>query len=198
VIAYLKGTLTERAPTRIVVDVGGVGYEVLVPLSTSEKMPETGKDVKLLTYHHVREDADSLFGFATPAEREVFEILLTVKGIGPKVALGILSGTSVERFKQAVAAGDADTLATIPGIGKKTSQRIVMELAEKFGPPLGPLEALAARALAPEAGQAVEALVRLGVLPQKAKVAVEAVLQKTKGAGGLAVEEVVRRALAEV
>ena len=197
-IAYLKGILAEKAPTRIVVDVGGVGYEVLVPLSTSEKMPEAGKDVKLLTYHHVREDADSLFGFATPAEREVFEILLTVKGIGPKVALGILSGTSVERFKQAVAAGDSDTLATIPGIGKKTSQRIVMELAEKFGPPLGPLEALAARALAPEAGQAVEALVRLGVLPQKAKVAVEAVLQKTKGAGGLAVEEVVRRALAEV
>ena len=194
-IAYLKGTLTERAPTRIVVDVGGVGYEVLVPLSTSEKMPETGKDVKLLTYHHVREDADSLFGFATPAEREVFEILLTVKGIGPKVALGILSGTSVEHFKQAVAAGDADTLATIPGIGKKTSQRIVMELAEKFGPPLGPLEALAARALPTEAVQAVEALVRLGVLPQKAKVAVEAVLQKTKG---LSVEDVVRRALAEV
>jgi Holliday junction DNA helicase RuvA len=101
----------------------------------------------------------------------------------------------VERFKQAVAAGDTDTLATIPGIGKKTSQRIVMELAEKFGPPLGPLEALAARALPTEAVQAVEALVRLGVLPQKAKVAVEAVLQKTKG---LAVEEVVRRALAEV
>jgi Holliday junction DNA helicase RuvA len=198
VIAYLKGTLTERAPTRIVVDVGGVGYEVLVPLSTSDAMPETGKDVKLLTYHHVREDADSLFGFATPAEREVFEILLTVKGIGPKVALGILSGTSVERFKQAVAAGDSDTLATIPGIGKKTSQRIVMELAEKFGPPLGPLEALAARALPTEAVQAVEALVRLGVLPQKAKVAVEAVLQKTRGRGGLAVEEVVRRALAEV
>jgi Holliday junction DNA helicase RuvA len=194
-IAYLKGTLTEKAPTRVVVDVGGVGYEVLVPLSTSENLPAPGREVRVLTYHHVREDADSLFGFATPAEREVFEILLTVKGIGPKVALGILSGTSVERFKQAVASGDTDTLAMIPGIGKKTSQRIVMELAEKFGPPLGPLEALAARALPTEAVQAVEALVRLGVLPQKAKVAVEAVLQKTKG---LAVEEVVRRALAEV
>jgi Holliday junction DNA helicase RuvA len=194
-IAYLKGTLAEKAPTRVVVDVGGVGYEVLVPLSTADVMPETGKDVKLLTYHHVREDSDALYGFATPAEREVFEILLTVKGIGPKVALGILSGTSIARFKQAVAAGDADTLATIPGIGKKTSQRIVLELAEKFGPPL---DALTVPALAKEAGQAVEALVRLGVLPQKAKVAVEAVLQKTKGAGGLAVEEVVRRALAEV
>jgi Holliday junction DNA helicase RuvA len=194
-IAFLKGILAEKAPTRIVVEAHGVGYEVLVPLSTSDVMPEAGKDVKLLTYHHVREDADSLFGFATPAEREVFEILLTVKGIGPKVALGILSGTSIARFKQAVAAGDADTLATIPGIGKKTSQRIVLELAEKFGPPL---DALTVPALAPEAGQAVEALVRLGVLPQKAKVAVEAVLQKTKGAGGLAVEEVVRRALAEV
>jgi Holliday junction DNA helicase RuvA len=194
-IAYLKGTLTEKAPTRVVVDVGGVGYEVLVPLSTSENLPAPGREVRVLTYHHVREDADSLFGFATPAEREVFEILLTVKGIGPKVALGILSGTSVERFKQAVASGDTDTLAMIPGIGKKTSQRIVMELAEKFGPLLGPLEALAARALPTEAVQAVEALVRLGVLPQKAKVAVEAVLQKTKG---LAVEEVVRRALAEV
>jgi Holliday junction DNA helicase RuvA len=194
-IAYLKGILAEKAPTRIVVEAHGVGYEVLVPLSTSEKMPEAGKDVKLLTYHHVREDSDALYGFATPAEREVFEILLTVKGIGPKVALGILSGTSVERFKQAVAAGDSDTLATIPGIGKKTSQRIVLELAEKFGPPL---DALTVPALAKEAGQAVEALVRLGVLPQKAKVAVEAVLQKTKGAGGLAVEEVVRRALAEV
>jgi Holliday junction DNA helicase RuvA len=194
-IAYLKGTLTEKAPTRIVVEAGGVGYEVLVPLSTSEKMPEAGKDVKLLTYHHVREDTDSLFGFATPAEREVFEILLTVKGIGPKVALGILSGTSVERFKQAVAAGDTETLATIPGIGKKTSQRIVMELAEKFGPPPGPLDALTVPGLAPEAGQAVSALVALGILPQKARAAVEAVTRKEKG---LSVEAVVRRALAEV
>jgi Holliday junction DNA helicase RuvA len=191
-IAYLKGTLTEKAPTRVVVDVGGVGYEVLVPLSTSEKLPTPGREVRVLTYHHVREDADSLFGFATPAEREVFEILLTVKGIGPKVALGILSGTSVERFKQAVAAGDSDMLATIPGIGKKTSQRIVMELAEKFG---SPLDALTVPALAPETGQAVSALVALGILPQKARAAVEAVNRKEKG---LSVEDVVRRALAEV
>lgn len=191
-IAYLKGTLTEKAPTRIVVEAGGVGYEVLVPLSTSEKLPEAGREVRVLTYHHVREDSDSLFGFATPAEREVFETLLTVKGIGPKVALGILSGTSVERFKQAVAAGDSDALTTIPGIGKKTSQRIVLELREKFGPPL---DALTGPALAPEAGQAVQALVALGVLPQKARAAVEAVNRKEKG---LSVEAVVRRALAEV
>jgi len=191
-IVSLKGTLAEKAPTRIVIAVGGVGYEVLVPLSTSEKLPGAGREVQILTYHHVREDTDALYGFATPGEREVFEILLTVKGIGPKVALGILSGSSVERFKQAVAAGDSDALTTIPGIGKKTSQRIVVELKEKFGPPL---EALTIPAVSSEAHQAVSALVTLGVLPQKARMAVEAVTQKEKG---LSVEEVVRRALGEV
>lgn len=191
-IAYLKGTLTEKAPTRIVVEAGGVGYEVLIPLSTSEKLPGEGKEVRVLTYHHVREDSDALYGFATPSEREVFETLLTVKGIGPKVALGILSGSSVERFKEAVAAGDADALTAIPGIGKKTSQRIVVELREKFGPPA---EALAVPLQAPGAAQAISALVTLGVLPQKARAAVEAVTLKDKG---LSVEEVVRRALAEV
>jgi Holliday junction DNA helicase RuvA len=191
-IAYLKGTLTEKAPTRIVVEAGGVGYEVLIPLSTSEKLPGEGKEVRVLTYHHVREDSDALYGFATPSEREVFEILLTVKGIGPKVALGILSGTSVERFKEAVAAGDSDALTAIPGIGKKTSQRIVVELREKFGPPA---EALTVSLPVPGAAQAISALVTLGVMPQKARAAVEAVTQKDEG---LSVEEVVRRALAEV
>ncbi len=195
-IAYLKGLLAEKAPTRIVVEAGGVGYEVLVPLSTSEAMPEAGQPVQVLTYHHVREDSDALYGFATAGEREVFETLLTVKGIGPKVALGILSGSSVARFKQAVAAGDSDALTTIPGIGKKTSQRIVVELREKFPEASsGQAGLLAARALPTEAAQAVSALVALGVLPQKAKVAVETVNRKEKG---LAVEEVVRRALAEV
>lgn len=191
-IAYLKGTLTEKAPTRLVVEAGGVGYEVLVPLSTSEKLPDAGKSVQVLTYHHVREDSDMLYGFATPSEREVFEILLTVKGIGPKVALGILSGTSVERFKEAVAAGDVDALTTIPGIGKKTSQRIVVELREKFGPPI---EAITVPIAAPETAQAISALITLGVLPQKARVAVEAVTQKDKG---LPVAEVVRKALSEI
>lgn len=189
-IAYLKGILAEKAPTRIVVEVGGVGYEVLVPLSTSEELPEVGKSVQVLTYHHVREDAVQLFGFTTAAEREVFEILLTVKGIGPKVALGILSGSSVERFKQAVAAGDSDALTTIPGIGKKTSQRIVVELREKFGPPVDALTAPA-----PDAAQAISALVVLGVSPQAARAAVEAVTRKR---GGMSVEEVVRRALTEI
>ena len=165
---------------------------MLIPLSTSEKLPGEGKEVRVLTYHHVREDSDALYGFATPAEREVFETLLTVKGIGPKVALGILSGSSVERFKEAVAAGDADALTAIPGIGKKTSQRIVVELREKFGPPV---EALTVPLQAPGAAQAISALVTLGVMPQKARAAVEAVTQKNKG---LSVEEVVRRALAEV
>ncbi len=193
-IAYLKGLLAEKAPTRIVVEAGGVGYEVLVPLSTAEALPAAGQPVQVLTYHHVREDSDALYGFATAGEREVFETLLTVKGIGPKVALGILSGSSVARFKQAVAAGDSDALITIPGIGKKTSQRIVVELREKFGPPGGPVETCHGMSL-PEAAQAVSALVALGVLPQKAKVAVETVNRKEKG---LTVEEVVRRALAEV
>lgn len=191
-IAYLKGLLTEKAPTRVVVEAGGVGYEVLVPLSTAEALPETGQDVRVLTYHHVREDAALLFGFATEGEREVFEVLLTVKGVGPKVALSILSGTSVTRFKQAVAAGDSDALTTIPGVGKKTSQRIILELKEKFSPPFA---VPALPALPSEGASAISALVALGVLPQKARAAVEAVSQKSKG---LPVEELVRRALAEV
>lgn len=173
-------------------EAGGVGYEVLVPLSTAEALPEVGRDVRVLTYHHVREDVALLFGFATEGEREVFEVLLTVKGVGPKVALSILSGTSVARFKQTVASGDSDALTTIPGVGKKTSQRIVLELKEKFGPPLA---AQALPALSSEGASAVSALVALGVLPQKARAAVEAVSLKSKG---LPVEELVRRALTEV
>ncbi len=130
-IAFIQGILSEKQPTRIVVDVHGVGYEIAVPISTYEKLGSEGSTVKLLTHHHVREDANQLFGFFTLEEKEVFLLLISVSGIGPKSAIGILSGIAVGEFKNAVAAEDIRLLTSIPGIGTKTAQRIVVELKDK-------------------------------------------------------------------
>jgi Holliday junction DNA helicase RuvA len=131
-IAYIQGVLTEKNPTRVVLDVNGVGYEILIPLSSFEQLGSTGETAKLLTYHHVREDAAQLFGFTTQEERELFLLLISVSGIGPKSALGILSSVSASDFKQAIAQENLNMLVAVPGIGRKTAQRIVVELKEKI------------------------------------------------------------------
>jgi Holliday junction DNA helicase RuvA len=132
VIARLKGTLVEKSPNRLVVDVGGVGYEVLVPLSTFYGIGEPGGGVSLRVHTHVREEVIALYGFGTSLEQTLFERLIGVSGIGPKLALAVLSGIGSEEFVHAVHAQDVARLTRIPGIGKKTAERIGLELKDRL------------------------------------------------------------------
>jgi Holliday junction DNA helicase RuvA len=133
-ITFLHGKLIEALPTQITVDVNGVGYEALIPLSSFDKLPMPGQSIKLLTQLVIREDAHTLYGFMTPEERDLFRLLIhTVSGIGPKTALNVLSGISVTAFRGAVASGDLKSLSKISGVGKKTAERIVVELKDKIG-----------------------------------------------------------------
>jgi len=133
-IAHLRGKLMEALPTRVTVDVGGVGYEALIPVSSYERLPPPGGEVLLLTHLAVREDAHVLYGFMTARERDLFRMLIQhVSGVGPKLALNVLSGMSPEAFRAAVASGDVKALSRINGVGKKTAERIVVELRDKMG-----------------------------------------------------------------
>ena len=131
--AYLEGLLVTKAPTYIVIDVHGVGYELYIPLSSYNQLGAVNDSVRVLTYLHVREDTQQLYGFMTDKERDFFRLLLTVSGIGPKMALGILSGSSLGGIKKAIRQGDSHFLKTIPGIGKKLAERLIVELKEKVG-----------------------------------------------------------------
>jgi Holliday junction DNA helicase RuvA len=165
-ITFLHGKLVESLPTQVIVEVNGVGYEVLIPLSSYDKLPQPGHELKLLTHLVVREDAHVLYGFMTVPERELFRLLInTVSGIGPKIALNILSGINVVAFRGAVANSDFKSLSQISGVGRKTAERIVVELKDKIGA-VGGWEALSAqRALSPadqKVNDAVLALIALG------------------------------------
>ncbi|WP_429150042.1 Holliday junction branch migration protein RuvA [Anaerotaenia torta] len=131
-IGYLKGELAEVKENYAVIEVGGIGYEVYLPSSAITELPSRGSAVKLYTYLHVREDAVSLFGFLTKDDLEMFKLLITVNGIGPKGALGILSGISADEIRFAVLAEDAKTIAKAPGIGNKTAGKLILELKDKF------------------------------------------------------------------
>jgi Holliday junction DNA helicase RuvA len=177
-ITFLHGKLVDALPTQVVVDVGGVGYEALIPLSSFDKLPPPGRDVKLLTQLIVREDAHVLYGFMSSAERDLFRLLIqTVSGIGPKIALNILSGVSVTAFRGAVAGGDVKALSQISGVGRKTAERIVVELKDKIGA-AGAWEAASAqRAVSAEdqkVNDAVLALIALGFKQIEAHDAVRA------------------------
>jgi holliday junction DNA helicase RuvA len=195
VIARLSGRLVEKQATRLVLDVHGVGYEVQVPLSTFYHLPEPGADVTLRVHTHVREDALSLFGFATALEQQLFERLIAISGIGPKLALAVLSGIDPADLVRAVHAGDVGRLTLIPGVGKKTAERIGLELKDRLPQPL-------AAALAAEADGApgemsvradvVSALLNLGYHRPLAEKAVEAAL---KAPGEQAFERVLKDAL---
>jgi holliday junction DNA helicase RuvA len=165
-ISFLEGRLVESLPTQVTVDVNGVGYEVLIPLSSFDKLPSPGNSVKLLTHLAVREDAHVLYGFMTSPEREMFRLLInTVSGIGPKLALNVLSGMNVTALRGAVANGDVKALSQISGVGKKTAERIVVELKDKIGA-AGAWEAASAQrglsASDQKLSDAVLALVALG------------------------------------
>lgn len=137
-ITFLHGKLVESLPTQVVVDVHGVGYEVLIPLSSFDKLPPPGQEVRLLTHLAVREDAHVLYGFMSGAERDLFRLFIhTVSGIGPKIALNILSGMNVAALRAAVARGDVKALSQISGVGRKTAERIVVELKDKLGDAAG-------------------------------------------------------------
>ena len=196
-ITFLRGIITEALPTRVTVEVNGVGYEVLISLTSFERLPALGKEVTLLTHLAVREDAHVLYGFMTEQERDLFRSLIhNVSGIGPKIALNILSGMNPTAFRGAVAAGDVRALSQISGVGKKTAERIVVELRDKIGA-AGAWEASsAARALSAEeqkVNDAVLGLVALGFKPADAHDAVRAALALL-GAGS-SVEDLVRACL---
>src|SRR5687767_6405771 len=166
-IHFLRGKLLETLPTQIIIDVGGVGYEVLIPLSSFDKLPARGDDITILTHLSIREDAHVLYGFMSAPERDMFRLLInTVSGIGPKIALNILSGINIAALRSAVASGDVKSLSQISGVGKKTAERIVVELKDKMGKAAALEAGSAARAtLSPEDGKftdAVAALMALG------------------------------------
>jgi Holliday junction DNA helicase RuvA len=193
-ITYLEGLLDEKHPTRTVLDVGGVGYEVFIPLSSYDRLPDTGKEVRIHIFDHLREDAHTLFGFSTLEERRMFELLLSISGIGPKLALSALSGMTVRELKAAVVEGNVKRLSSISGLGKKTAERIVVELRDK----LGKGEAMEAMTAEDDAGDvtlrdAVLALISLGYKQEPAQKMVRQVLAREGGAA--TVEEIVKQAL---
>jgi Holliday junction DNA helicase RuvA len=196
VIAHLRGTILEKHPNRLVVDVAGVGYDVSVPLSTFYGLGDAGSNIALRIHTHVREDALALYGFATMLEQTLFERLINVSGIGPKLALSVLSGIEPAEFVRAVERGDLARLSAIPGIGKKTSERIVLELKDR----------LPRASAAVDAGQAlpeptsmrddlVSALMNLGYHRPLAEKAVDAAVQP---AAGGTFEQTFKRALKEL
>ncbi len=133
-ITFLRGRLATSLPDRACIDVGGVGYEVFVPLSTYDRLGETGREITVLTHFHVREQEQTLYGFATDEERDLFRLLINrVTGVGPKMGLAVLSGMSVRDFKRHVVNGDTGALSKISGVGKKTAERIILELKDKVG-----------------------------------------------------------------
>lgn len=192
-ITRLKGELAEKTPAGIVVDCGGVGYGVTVPLSTFDRLPATGEQVCLNIHHLIREDDEALFGFATARERRFFQALLGITGIGPKLALAVLSGLTPRELAAAIAEGDVRRLSSISGVGKKTAERIVMELKDK----VDPVEALAgkdaeAEAAAPALRDAILSLVALGNKPDEARAMAQAAFEKNPKA---TVQELIRLAL---
>src|SRR3954467_1656 len=167
-ITFLHGRLTTALPTQAVIDVNGVGYEVFIPLSSYDKLPVVGEPLRILTHLHVREDAHILYGFMTSAERDLFRLLVNnVSGIGPKLALAVLSGMSIDRFKAAVVNADIASLSKISGLGKKTAERIVLELKDKLGVVAAWEAASAEHAPSEEQSQANEAVLALIALGYK-------------------------------
>lgn len=160
--AYLKGVLSYKDPTTAIVDVSGVGYQVNIPLSTYEALPRLNEQVKLLIYHYVREDTQMLFGFASQEEKDLFLMLISVSGIGPKMALGILSGTTPAQFRERITSGDLKALTLIPGIGIKTAKRIVIELREKLIGIDEEIPGAAVGGMAQVSDEALKALLSLG------------------------------------
>jgi Holliday junction DNA helicase RuvA len=197
-IHYLRGALVEALPTQVVIDVHGVGYQVLIPLSSFEKLPPLGSELQLLTVLVVREDAHTLYGFATAEERDLFRLLIdTVAGVGPKLALNVLSGMRPLAFRSAVSSGDVRALAQISGVGRKTAERMVVELKDKLGTAAPHPATGSPRADLPAADQALrDAALALAALGFKQNEAFDAARATQAALGPQAtVEEIVRASL---
>ena len=196
-IAYLRGRILEKHPNRVIVDVNGVGYDVFVPLSTFYGLGDAGAEIALRIHTHVREDALLLFGFATLLEQELFERLIGVSGIGPKVALAVLSGIEPEELIRAIERGDLARLTAIPGVGKKTSERIVLELKDRL--PRARAAAVLAGAAEPAAPElrddVLSALVNLGYHRPLAEKAAASAVKALPDAG---FERTLKQALREL
>ena len=190
-IGHLRGRLVRKAPPALIVDVGGVGYELEAPMSTFYRLPEVGSEVELHTHLVVREDAHLLYGFSTEIERRLFRDLLRVTGIGPKIGLALLSGMDVDSFLFCVEAQDVDALTRIPGIGRKTAERLLIEMRDRIRA-LGQMPSTTLRTGQPAGAQAeaFAALVALGYRPAEV-----ARLLKSVDNEGAGTEELIRRAL---
>src|SRR5215471_2695157 len=197
-ITFLDGKLVAALPTQATVDVNGVGYEVFIPLSSYDKLPAVGQPIRILTHLAVREDAHVLYGFMSAPERDLFRLLVNnVSGIGPKLALAVLSGMSVTNFKTAVVNSDIAAISKISGLGKKTAERIVLELKDKLGVAAAWQAATASHAPSPEQEQANEAVLALIALGYKQVDAHKAVrdLQSQGDGAGKSAEELVKLTL---
>jgi holliday junction DNA helicase RuvA len=191
VIAQIHGRLLRKEPQEAVVDVGGVGYRIAIPLSTFYRIGEPGAEVTLLTHTHVREDALALFGFLTSVEQALFELLIDVSGVGPRLAVSILSGIEAPELAAALRASDIARLTRIPGVGRKTAERLVVELKDKLQDLPAP-EAAPPEAPRPASDDLVSALVHLGYSRPEAERAVERTLRER---GDERFEDLLRAAL---
>lgn len=193
-ITFLKGVLVESLPNRIAIDVHGVGYEVHIPLSSYDRLPEVGQPVQILTYLHIRENEHTLFGFGTADERDLFRLLISrVSGVGPKVAMSVLGGMGVMAFKACVVNGDLASIAKIKGLGKKTAERIVLELKDKVGVAAAWEAAGQEDAASVSVNDAVLALITLGYKQVEAHKAVKLVM--SADGEGASSDDLVRGAL---
>jgi holliday junction DNA helicase RuvA len=188
-IGSLRGRIATKTPPQLMIDVGGVGYELEAPMSTFLHLPPIGQEVSLLTHLVVREDAQMLYGFATQDERRLFRNLLKVSGVGPKIALALLSGISVEAFAQCILNKDVDALIRVPGIGRKTAERLFVEMRDRVGSLEGAPGMAHIEVATPEA-EALGALIGLGYKPAEASR-----LMKGVESGVHTTEELIRRAL---
>lgn len=194
-IGYLRGTLVHKQPPALLVDVGGVGYELEAPMSTFYALPAPGSEVRLHTHLVVREDAHLLYGFATESERRLFRDLLRVSGVGPKIGLALLSGISVETFLVCVESEDVEALVRVPGVGRKIAERLVIEMRDRIralgdGMAAGGAGAMAVGVRGGPAGEAYAAMVALGYKPAEVARLLKSVT--TEGAG---TEDIIREAL---
>jgi holliday junction DNA helicase RuvA len=197
---YLNGTLVEKSPTGVTVDVGGIGFHVMVSLSTSQQLPRPGERVKLLVHHLVREDLEQLFGFGTEEERLLFRLLISVSGIGPKLAITVLSGLGLAELKRAIVQGSIPTLIAISGIGRRTAERLIVELREKIvfeGHVEQDKKTGKRKKAEPIVEDSVQALVSLGYSKQNARDAVQKVMS-TASDSHLNSETVIRESLKHV
>lgn len=180
-IAYLRGKIFEKHPNQIVLDVVGVGYALTIPVSTFSRLPIVGDEVSLHVHTHVREDALALFGFLTKAERELFEKLISVNGVGPKLAVTVLSGLATEELLTAIRSGDVKTLTKIPGVGRKTGERIILELREKLGALADVAEGESSSGTSGLEDDVISAMVNLGCSADAAGAAVKKAQQDGAG-----------------